>query len=77
MDYASGMAGIPTITVAKWRMLSLKRLSYLSELQRTGRWQHHFATREAFEEQLRAADADAAKWKELAYAERLAVEAAE
>jgi hypothetical protein len=68
------MAGIPTLTVTKWRMLSLKRLAYLSELRRTGQWQRHYATQKAFEEQLRAADADAEKWKQLAYA---SLEAAE
>ena len=54
-------------TVTKLRALSLKRLAYLAELQRTGRWQQLFASEEAFNEALREADADAARWKRLAY----------
>lgn len=55
------------MTIVNWRALSLKRLGYLDELKRTGRWQRHFATEEAFETALRGASADAEKWKRLAY----------
>ena len=71
------MAAISSLTVTKWRALSLKRLSYLSELHRSGRWQRHYGTKEAFDAALRVADADAEKWKRLAYAEKPPVEAAE
>ena len=43
---------------------SLKRLAYLDEL---GRWRRYFATEDAFEETLRKASIDGAKWKQLAY----------
>jgi|SoiMethySBSTD1v2_1073268.scaffolds.fasta_scaffold3945089_1 hypothetical protein len=56
------MAVIPSIAVTKWRALSLKRLGYMTELQRTGRWQRMYASQDAFEAALRLADADAAKW---------------
>ena len=52
--------------VMKWRALSLKHLAYFDDLKRTGRWQHHFATEDAFEGALRKASADAEKWKQLA-----------
>ena len=55
---------MPTVN---WRALSLKRLSHLDELKRTGRWQRHFTTEQAFEEALRVAAADAERWKRLAY----------
>jgi hypothetical protein len=61
------MADELTFTVTKLRALSLKRLAYMSELQRTGRWRFQYASEEAFNEALRAADADAARWKRLAY----------
>jgi hypothetical protein len=37
------------------------------ELKRTGRWRRYFATEDAFEEALRKASIDGAKWKRLAY----------
>jgi hypothetical protein len=55
---------MPTVN---WRALSLKRLSHLDELKRTGRWRRHFATEEALEEALGVAAADAERWKRLAY----------
>jgi hypothetical protein len=36
-------------------------------LKRSGRWQRHFSSEEALDEALRAAAADAEKWKRLAY----------
>lgn len=57
------------IVIVRWRALSLKRLAYLSELQRTERWRHHFRDQGAFEEALRAADADAENWKRIAYSD--------
>lgn len=65
------MSDMP-IVIVRWRALSLKRLAYFSELQCTGRWRHHFRDQGAFEEALRAADADADKWKRLAYADKSA-----
>lgn len=58
---------MPIMTVQKWRALSLKRLAHLAELKREGRWQQHFPSEAAFEEALREADADAERWKRLAY----------
>lgn len=61
-----------------WRALSLKRLSHLDELMRTGRWRRHFTTEQAFDEALRVAAMDAERWKRLAYqSETLLGEAAE
>jgi len=57
------MAVIPSTAVTKWRALSLKRLGYMAELQRTGRWRHQYASQDAFEAALWLADADAAKWQ--------------
>ena len=68
---------MPAISVTKWRALSLKRLGYLAELQRTGRWQRHYPTQDAFDAALRAADADAERWKRLAYGDSAATDAAE
>ena len=56
-----------SFTVTKLRALSLKRLGYMAELQRTGRWRRIYASEDAFNEALRAADADAERWKQLAY----------
>ena len=50
-----------------WRALALKRLSYLDELKRTGRWQLHFSSESAFQDALGKAAADAEQWKQLAY----------
>ena len=61
------------MTVVNWRALSHKRLEHFSELKRTGRWRHYFATEDAFEEAFRKASADADKWKQLA--DRLAKQA--
>jgi hypothetical protein len=71
------MNRIPFGTVNKWRALSLKRLAFLSELQNTGRWQLHYASQDAFNEALRSADADAERWKGIAYGDRPPAEAAE
>jgi Arc/MetJ family transcription regulator len=64
-----------TFTVTKLRALSLKRRAYMAELQRTGRWRLQYDSVEAFNEALRVADADAERWKRLAYGP--AIEAAE
>jgi len=61
------MTRMSSMTIVNWRALSLKRLAHLDELKRTGRWQLHFASGDAFEETLRAAAADADRWKRLAY----------
>ena len=61
------MSRIPAHTVGKWRALSLKRLGYLAELQQTGRWRLFYRSQQAFADALRSADADAEKWKRLAY----------
>jgi hypothetical protein len=65
------------MTLVNWRALSLKRLGYLDELKRTGRWQRLFATEEAFEAALAKASADAEKWKQLACQSETPGEAAE
>lgn len=76
--YRAAMSPIPNDTIIKWRALSLKRLGYMVELQRTGRWRLHYPSQEAFEQGLRVAEADAERWKRLAYGEsRPFVDAAE
>ncbi len=73
----SAMAHMPLMTVVNWRALALKRLAHLDELKRSGRWQQHFASAEAFEEAMAEAAADAEKWKQLAYQSETSREAAE
>lgn len=68
---------MPTMTVQKWRALSLKRLAHLSELQRNGRWHLFYSSQAAFDDALREANADADRWKELAYVDGPRIEAAE
>ena len=58
---------MPLMAVVNWRALALKRLAYLDELKRTGRWQRHFASEAAFAEAVSEAAADAERWKQLAY----------
>lgn len=71
------MTRVSFATVNKWRALSLKRLAYLSELQNSGRWRLYYASQDAFEEALRKADADAERWKAIAYEDSPPAEAAE
>ncbi len=71
------MIRIPFATVIKWRALALKRLAYLSELQRTGHWRRQYKSQAAFEQALRDADADAERWKRVAHESARPVEAAE
>ena len=71
------MTSIPAVTVHKWRALSLKRLAYLSELRRSGRWQRVYPSQEAFDEAVRYAESDAERWKGLAYADSPPVQPAE
>ena len=71
------MTGIPAVTVHKWRALSLKRLAHLSELRRSGRWHRFYASQHAFDEAIRYAEADAERWKGLAYADSPPVQPAE
>ena len=71
------MTRMPAASVTKWRALSLKRLGYLAELQRTGRWRRHYPTEDAFNAALYAADADAERWKQLTYVDLRTIEAAE
>jgi hypothetical protein len=67
-----------SITIVNWRALSLKRLVHLDDLKRTGRWKRYFATEDDLDAALRAAAADAERWKQLAYrSEKPAGEAAE
>ena len=68
---------MPVITAHKWRALSLKRLAHLSELRRSGRWRSHYPSQEAFDEALRDAEADAERWRDVAYANGPHPEAAE
>lgn len=71
------MTRIPGMTVHKWRALSLKRLAYLSELRRSGRWHRVYASQDAFDEAVRFAESDAERWKGLAYADSPPVQPAE
>jgi hypothetical protein len=57
------MAVIPSMAITKWRALSVKRLGYMAELQRTGRWRRQYPSQDAFEAALGLAGADAAKWQ--------------
>ena len=61
------MQNTDQITIVNWRALSLKRLAYLDELKRTGRWKLHFGSEEAFNQTLQTASDDAERWKHLAY----------
>ena len=61
------MQNTDQITIVSWRALSLKRLAYLDELKRTGRWKLHFGSEETFNQALQAASDDAERWKQLAY----------
>jgi hypothetical protein len=61
------MFRIPAMTITNWRALSLKRLAYLDQLKRSGRWHRAFSSEAALDEALRAATEDAEKWKQLAY----------
>ena len=70
-------AHMPLMTVVNWRALALKRLAYLDELKRSGRWQRHFATEAAFTEAVDDAAADAERWKQLAYQSEAPRDAAE
>lgn len=58
---------MPSLAVSNWRALSLKRLAYLDELKRTGGWRRAFTSEAALDEALRAASADAERWKQLAH----------
>jgi hypothetical protein len=49
----------------KWHALAQRRLAYLGELARSGRWKWYFAE-EQFELQRRQAEHAAAVWAELA-----------
>ena len=60
------MAVIPSMAITKWRALSVKRLGYMAELQRTGRWRRQYPSQDAFEEALRVAETDVAKWETVA-----------
>jgi hypothetical protein len=60
------MASELSETVTKWRALSLKRLGYMSELRSSGRWRLVYPSEDAFNEALRAADADAERWRQVA-----------
>ena len=71
------MIRMPFAIVIKWRALALKRLAYLSELQRTGRWHRQYKSQAAFEQALRDADADAERWKRVAHESATPAEAAE
>ena len=65
-DVSHGALDWVATAIVNWRALSLKRLVQLDELERTGRWQRHYKTREAFQEALRSANTDAERWKQLA-----------
>jgi hypothetical protein len=71
------MRRMPFETVNKWRALALKRLAYLSELQRSGRWHQQYKSQAAFEAALRDADDTAQRWKRVAHESRTPAEAAE
>jgi hypothetical protein len=71
------MIHMPAMTLVNWRALALKRLAHLDELKRTNRWQAYFASAAEFEDTLRAAAADAERWKQLAYQNEAPTEAVE
>jgi hypothetical protein len=76
-DQSAMAAHMPLMTVVNWRALALKRLAYLDELKRSGRWQRYFAGEAAFTAAIDEAAADAEKWKQLAYQSEAPREAAE
>ena len=49
----------------KWHALAQRRLAYIGELARSGRWKWYYAE-EQFKLQLREAERSAARWAELA-----------
>ena len=71
------MNRISAVTVQKWRALSLKRLAYLSDLRKSGRWTLVYHSEEAFQEAVEYAEADAERWKGLAYAKSPSVQPAQ
>jgi uncharacterized repeat protein (TIGR03809 family) len=50
---------------AKWHALAQRRLTYVRELERSGRWRH-FYSEEQFGSYLREAERVAAVWRQLA-----------
>jgi hypothetical protein len=63
---------MPFAMINDWRALSLRRLSHLDQMKRTGRWRGAFSSESMLDAALREAEADAARWKELAEASRAA-----
>jgi uncharacterized repeat protein (TIGR03809 family) len=49
----------------KWHALAQRRLAYLGELDRSGRWKWYYAE-EQFKSQLSEAERTAARWAQLA-----------
>lgn len=61
------MTCIPPTTVAKWRALSDRRLDYMAELQRSGRWRLIYPTQHLFDVAMNAASIDAERWNSIAF----------
>ncbi len=62
------------IMARKWHALAQRRLLYYSELYRSGRWTHYFASREAFAERMVDAIRAAKAWSRLARPATLAAD---
>jgi hypothetical protein len=62
------IAGEPRfdIMARKWHALAQRRLLYYSELYRSGRWTHYFASREAFAARMLDVIRAAKAWASLA-----------
>ncbi len=63
---AAGQSGVRFDKIAeKWHALALRRLAYIGELDRSGRWKWYYAE-EQFKLHRRAAERAVALWAELA-----------
>lgn len=63
---AAGQSGVRFDNIAgKWHALALRRLAYIGELDRSGRWKWYYAE-EQFKLHRRAAERAVALWAELA-----------
>jgi len=65
MPYVPGAARFDLIA-RKWHALAERRLLYYSELYRSGRWTHYYASRELFARRMLDVIKAAKIWAELA-----------
>ncbi len=65
MPHANGQFVFDALS-RRWLALAERRLLHFSELYRSGRWRHYYATREQFAAQMLDAIKQAKTWAELA-----------